>query len=46
MAVLFDVSDRMIANTREVRGVTGEVLVYAATPGTGPENTLKFKLAA
>ena len=46
MAVLFDVSDRMIANTREVRGVTGEVLACAPSPGTRAAPAFKFSLAA
>ncbi len=46
IAVLFDVSDRMIANTREVRGVTGEVLLYVASPVTRTGDPSKFKLAA
>jgi acyl-homoserine lactone synthase len=32
ISVLFDVSDRMVANTRQIRGVRGTVWVYAPAP--------------
>lgn len=43
IAVLFDVSDRMIANTREVRDVTGPVWRYALS---APAAEIKYQLAA
>ena len=43
IAVLFDVSDRMIANTREVRDVSGSVWRYALLP---PATETKYQLAA
>ena len=43
IAVLFDVSERMIANTRDVRGVTGAVWTYAPTP---PIHLPAYRLAA
>jgi acyl-homoserine lactone synthase len=46
IAVLFEVSERMIQNTREVRGVTGDVLVYADSPDVSTGSTFNFKLAA
>jgi N-acyl-L-homoserine lactone synthetase len=47
IAVQFDVSDRMIANTRDVREVTGPVLLYAAAPLVRQmEANSPFKLAA
>jgi acyl-homoserine lactone synthase len=46
MAVLFDVSDRMIANTREVRGVTDDVLIRASSPASHAGRQFNFKLAA
>ena len=42
VSVLFDVSDAMIANTREVRGVTGDVWRYAATPEIPQAAALKL----
>lgn len=43
VSVLFDVSDRMIASTREVRGVQGDAWCYAASPQAGDRD---FRLAA
>jgi len=43
IAVLFDVSDRMIANTREVRDVSGSVWRYALLPAA---TETKYQLAA
>jgi len=43
ISVLFEISDRMIANTREVREVNGAVCFYAASP---PVQNSSFKLAA
>jgi len=43
IAVLFDVSDRMIANTREVRDVVGNVWCYTAAP---TREIPEYKLAA
>lgn len=43
IAVLFDVSDRMIANTREVREVSGPVWRYALS---APAGEIKYQLAA
>lgn len=43
IAVLFDVSDRMISNTRQVRGVNGSVWCYALS---APAAEIKYQLAA
>ena len=43
IAVLFDVSDRMISNTREVRDVSGPVWCYALS---APAAEIKYQLAA
>jgi len=47
IAVQFDVSDKMIANTREVRGVAGDVVVQlvAPLPQAANDND-RFKVAA
>jgi N-acyl-L-homoserine lactone synthetase len=43
VSVLFDVSDRMIANTRDIREVRGDVWCYAQSPQF---STCNLKLAA
>lgn len=43
MSVLFDVSDRMISNTREIRGVKGPVWCYAPSASAAE---IRYQLAA